>query len=80
MTGRILFCGDPHGRFGQINAAAVRHRPDALVLLGDHELERPVKAELRVALEHAPVCWIPGNHDFGGERYHDRNLSTFFRQ
>jgi predicted phosphodiesterase len=81
----ILFCGDPHGSFDQILRAVAAEPPAAVVLLGDHNLERPLEQAIGPLLEaRIPVWWIPGNHD--GDRPHwyanlfdsalgDRNLN-----
>ena len=65
MTERpILLCGDPHGRFRQINNAAHRVNAAAVVLLGDMEPARPLEIELEPLLTQAiQVWWIGGNHD-----------------
>lgn len=59
----ILFAGDPHGYFRPIIRAIDEHRPSGVVLLGDYDLERPLKAELGEAATVCPVAWIHGNHD-----------------
>lgn len=57
----ILFCGDCHGRFDHVIAAAHRLQPEAVVLLGDMEFTRPAHIELAAI---ADVVWfITGNHD-----------------
>lgn len=57
----ILFCGDAHGRFAHILAAAREFSKSAVVLLGDLELERPIDEELA---EIAGRVWfVHGNHD-----------------
>ncbi len=59
--GKIFFCGDPHGRFDHIVAAAREHDPVAIILLGDLEAQRPLHDELE---EFADRVWlIHGNHD-----------------
>ena len=68
---RVLFAGDPHGSFHQIEAMAARHRPAGMILLGDYELERPLHEALGAAPELSELWWIPGNHDFDTEHYYD---------
>lgn len=68
---RIFFCGDPHGEFSQINEAAREHEPDAIVILGDLQAPAPLEEVLEEALSHAPVWWIPGNHDSDTDSIYD---------
>lgn len=64
MNGPLLFCGDPHGAFRQIIAAADHTQASAVVLLGDMEPQRPLHLELAPLLEQrVPVWFIHGNHD-----------------
>ena len=63
-TPRILFAGDPHGRFEHLFAVVRARRPQALVLLGDIEAPVPLQ-ELMAPIEAlgTQVWFIPGNHD-----------------
>ena len=61
MTVPVLYCGDPHGRFGHILEAAAALKPLAVILLGDLEPARPLHVELAPILER--VWFIHGNHD-----------------
>ena len=45
MNTEILFCGDAHGKFAHILAAAERLMPMTVVLLGDMEFPRPAHLE-----------------------------------
>lgn len=64
MTGPVLFCGDPHGKFRSIIDAAGHSKASAVVLLGDMEPRQPLHVEVAPLLaRQVPVCWIPGNHD-----------------
>lgn len=72
----ILFCGDPHGEFNPILQAVSLHRPDAVILLGDMTLERPLHIELAPILNQTQIWWIPGNHDTDSERYYDNLYSS----
>lgn len=61
---RILFYGDPHGQWRPLLAACEEQRPDAVVILGDCDLDRPLSEAIAPLLEsRIPVHWIPGNHD-----------------
>jgi predicted phosphodiesterase len=59
----VWFCGDTHSRFRHIVDAVQKHRPAAIVLLGDIEATRPLQEELAEILDATMVYWIPGNHD-----------------
>jgi len=67
----ILFCGDPHGRFDQINRLARERRPAAMVLLGDFDLARPLEQEIAEAAALCRILHIHGNHDTDSEAAHD---------
>ena len=61
VIGSVIYCGDPHGAFAHIVAAAQSGTYDAVVILGDLDLTRPLGDELG---EIADQLWfIPGNHD-----------------
>ena len=70
----LLLFGDPHGNFEPVIQAVLKHRPVAVVLLGDLTSNRPLHLELSAILETTEVWWIHGNHDSDTEAYHD-NLS-----
>ncbi|WP_034619546.1 metallophosphoesterase family protein [Chitinibacter tainanensis] len=59
----IFFCGDTHGRFEHVIRAVHTHRPDAIVLLGDIQAQRPLEDELAAILALTEVWFIHGNHD-----------------
>lgn len=64
MSGAVLFCGDPHGKFAHIVEAADHTKAACVVLLGDMEPARPLHVELAPLLERSlPVFFIHGNHD-----------------
>jgi predicted MPP superfamily phosphohydrolase len=67
----IFFCGDNHSHFGHIIEAVHQHRPDAIVLLGDIEAQRPLEQELAQIMDLTAVWWIPGNHDTDSQANHD---------
>jgi Icc-related predicted phosphoesterase len=79
----LMFFGDPHGDFEPVVAAVERFRPEAIVLLGDLQAQRPLQVELAPILDRTEVHFIHGNHDtdsdpdydnlFGSELA-DRNL------
>lgn len=59
----ILFFGDNHGHFDHIVAAVEREKPDAIVLLGDIQAQRPLEVELAPILGKTTIRFIHGNHD-----------------
>ncbi|MEQ1529470.1 MAG: metallophosphoesterase, partial [Methylococcales bacterium] len=61
---RILFAGDPHGNFLPVIKAVQEHQPEAVVLLGDYDLEKPLEEYLHEIMDMTQVWWIAGNHDF----------------
>ncbi|BCG63318.1 MAG: hypothetical protein methR_P1019 [Methyloprofundus sp.] len=61
---RILFAGDPHGCFANIITAVHQYQPEAIVLLGDYNLESPLEVCLAPIIDKTQIFWIPGNHDF----------------
>ncbi len=67
---RILFHADPHGKFSPLREAIVEHQPDAIVLLGDQTLTRPLSEEL-AGIDLPPLKWIFGNHDMDSETMYD---------
>jgi len=69
---RILFAGDPHGNFEPLIKAVRKCRPEAVVLLGDYDLERPLECYLEPILGLTKIWWIAGNHDFQSPgKYHN---------
>jgi len=66
---RILFHADPHGNFAPLRETIERNRPDAVILLGDQALIRPLEEELSGV--DVPVKWIHGNHDMDSESMYD---------
>ena len=61
---RILFAGDPHGNFKPLIAAVYKHQPEAVVLLGDYDLDMPLDICLQEIIGLTEIWWIAGNHDF----------------
>ena len=68
---RILFCGDPHGQFDAILRRIDRSQPDAVVLLGDLELNRALDDIFWSVLDRTELWFIYGNHDTDNSRYYD---------
>ena len=61
---KILFAGDPHGDFAPLIAAVHQYKPEAVVLLGDYDLEMPLENCLQEIMGLTQIWWIAGNHDF----------------
>ena len=72
----VLFYGDPHGTWQPLFDAVAQERPEAVVLMGDMDLDEPLDAKLAPLLDAGiDVRWIPGNHDSEGDNataFHDR--------
>ena len=61
---RILFAGDPHGDFKPLIDAAHKYQPEAVILLGDYDLDMPLESCLEEIAGLTEIWWIAGNHDF----------------
>ncbi len=60
----IWFVGDPHGEFQTIRLALQTNPvPDAIVLLGDFDVEEPLERALDFLPESIEIHFIHGNHD-----------------
>lgn len=69
---RILFAGDPHGDFQPLIAVVRKFRPEAVILLGDYDLDRPLQHHLQEIIGLTQIWWIAGNHDFQSpSKYHN---------
>src|SRR3546814_7311025 len=72
----VTFYGDPHGSFGPLLAEWEKRRPNHVVLLGDMDLERPLKDELEPLFRAGTtVWWILGNHDSDREARSEEHTS-----
>lgn len=69
----VLFYGDPHGDWGPLFDAVEQHDPEAVVLLGDMDLDQRLDIKLSPMLDAGiDVRWIAGNHDGDDTAWHDR--------
>jgi hypothetical protein len=76
---RILFAGDPHGNFKPLIAAAHKYQPEAIILLGDYDLDIPLESCLKEIDGLTEIWWIAGNHDFESPvKYNNLFNSAFF--
>ncbi len=73
---KILFAGDPHGNFNPLIDAVKRYLPEAIVLLGDYDLKRPLEHYIYSIMDKTQVWWIPGNHDFDIPLHHENLFSS----
>lgn len=75
----ILFVGDPHGDFRNINRAVKETNPAAIILLGDIESDR-VLDEVLIVPPDIQVWWIPGNHEYEVPEQYDNILKSRWGQ
>ena len=68
---QLMFFGDPHGDFEPVVEAVKRARPEAIVLLGDLQANRPLHVELAAIRALTEIWFIHGNHDTDAESYFD---------
>lgn len=59
----VLFYGDPHGRYQNLFNAVEQYSPDAVVVLGDFMLAKPLEQQVAPILDKTEFWFIPGNHD-----------------
>mgnify|MGYP001545220978 FL=1 len=67
----ILFFGDPHGDFEPVLEAVERMRPEAIILLGDLQAQRPLHMELAPIRSKTDIWFIHGNHDTDSDQDFD---------
>ena len=67
----ILFFGDPHGDFEPVLEAVERMRPEAIILLGDLQAQRPLHMELAAIRSKTDIWFIHGNHDTDSDQDFD---------
>jgi len=75
---RILFAGDPHGNFKPLIESVHKYRPEAVVLLGDYDLDEPLEKYLTEIVDLTEVWWIAGNHDFETPVKHNNLFNSAF--
>ncbi len=68
---KLMFFGDPHGSFDFVIRCVQTYHPEAIILLGDIQAQRPLEIELAPILSLTEVWWIPGNHDTDSDADHD---------
>jgi len=78
LNNKILFCGDPHGCFANVISAVFKYQPEAVVLLGDYNLEAPLEQYLKAIIGLTQVYWIAGNHDFDSQAEYENLFHSAF--
>ena len=73
---KVLFAGDPHGDFDPLISAVEKYQPEAVVLLGDYDLKKPLEDYLQAIMDKTQIWWIPGNHDFEPAIHYDNLFSS----
>ena len=68
---KLMFFGDPHGSFEFVIRCVQKYQPEAIILLGDIQTQRPLHIELAPILALTEVWFIPGNHDSDSDADHD---------
>jgi len=68
---KLIFFGDPHGSFDFVIRRVQTHGPQAIVLLGDVQAQRPLELELAPILDLTEVWFIHGNDDTDSDADHD---------
>ncbi|RMG53773.1 MAG: metallophosphoesterase [Gammaproteobacteria bacterium] len=70
----VAFMGDPHGDFSAARNLPPVHAIEALIVAGDLHVPAPLD---ELASEIRPeLWWIPGNHDYDQDGYHDRLFAS----
>jgi len=75
---KILFAGDPHGNFKPLIAAAHKYQPEAVILLGDYDLDMPLERCLKEIVGLTEIWWIAGNHDFESQEKYNNLFNSAF--
>lgn len=68
----LFFAGDTHGHHAHLAEITRRHRPAAIIHVGDFGLTQPFAEALADVRATCPLYYIAGNHDFDTVEHHDR--------
>jgi hypothetical protein len=72
MSGLIVY-GDPHGEWRPLLSACAEEPPEAVIILGDCDLDLPLRRQIAPVFEAGVrVFCIPGNHDADSPERHAR--------
>jgi len=66
---KIIFYGDPHKNFEPLFQAVENHHPEAVIIVGDFELDKPLDVVLSPILNRVKLYYIHGNHDTDTNSY-----------
>lgn len=73
----LLFYGDPHGEWRPLRETLRTESPDAVILLGDCDLHRPLSDELGDTLPSPDrLFFILGNHEADRQCFYDHLISA----
>lgn len=67
----ILMLGDVHGCFRHVLPVVQKVKPNAVIFLGDLDLERPFEQEVKEVMKLTELYFIHGNHDTDSAEKHD---------
>ena len=67
----VIVVGDTHGDHAHVITLAREHQPDAMIHVGDFDLEAPFTDVFAPVLEICPLYFVAGNHDFDNADYYD---------
>ncbi len=74
----LVIYGDPHGDWRPLLAAVAEDRPSAIVILGDCDLQRPLRLELAPVFSAGiEVRYLYGNHEKDVPEYWDNLLGDY---
>ena len=73
-----MFFGDAHVQCEFVIRFVEKYHPEAIVLLGDIEAQRPLEVELATILDLTEVWWIHANHDTSFETEYDSLVGSAF--
>lgn len=77
---RILFAGDPHGRFDNIVHAVMQYKPAAVVLLGDYSMQQALDYYVAPIAELTEIWWIYGNHDVASKTDYKHLFESTYKE
>jgi predicted phosphodiesterase len=77
---KIYFCGDVHGQFDHLVTLIEANPPDAIILLGDIQAQRPLHQELAQLNKRTQVWLIHGNHDTDSDQDYDHLFGSELAQ
>lgn len=67
----ILMLGDVHGCFKHVLPIVKKEKPNAIIFLGDLDLQQPFENEVAEVMKLTELYFIHGNHDTDSVEKHD---------